>query len=81
MPSQLDMGDLEKLYSVLTTTEREELLQALMIAASRGGHEVTRMLEAYCVARAGTELINDFTMSSAAPNPFEIQSRHCPDKD
>jgi hypothetical protein len=81
MPSQLDLADLERLYSVLTTTEREELLQALLIAASRGEQEVSCMLEAYCLARAGTELIADFTGSSTAANPSAIRSKHFPDKD
>jgi hypothetical protein len=81
MPSQLDLADLEELYGVLTTTEREELLQALLITALRGGHEVTRMLEAYCLARAASEFIADFTGSITAASPSAIQSRHSPDKD
>jgi hypothetical protein len=75
MTSELDLADLEKLYSILTTAERDELLQAILIAASRGEDQVTHMLEAYCVVCAGRELIADFARATTPANPVAIQSK------
>lgn len=81
MLTQLDLADLERLYSTLSAIEREELLQALLVAASKGEHEVTRMLEAYCLACAGAELIADFTGFAAGANPIATKSKRSLNKD
>ena len=47
MTEALQLSELEALYSALTPDERDELLQCLLVAASRGGEAMLKTLEDY----------------------------------
>jgi len=54
----LPMDELEHLYSSLSHDERDELLQCLLIAASRGGNAIVEILEGLMLVNASRELID-----------------------
>ncbi len=52
------LEELNYLYSSLSAEQRDELLQSLLIAASRGGQAVTEVLQTVLLVKAGEELVN-----------------------
>ena len=54
--SQADSG-----LSTLATSNREELLQAVLVAASRGDDALIGMLEELCLVYAGRQLVRGCT--------------------
>jgi hypothetical protein len=59
MPSSLSLEELTCLYESLSPEERDELLQCLLIAASKGGDMVIQRLEEHLLVLAGRELIEE----------------------
>lgn len=53
------MAELEALYSSLSHEERDELLQAILVAASHGGGAVIKRLEERLFLHAGERLIEE----------------------
>jgi len=53
------LEELEHLHSTLSTEERDELLQCLLIAAPRGGDAMIRVLEEALLCRAAEELVRE----------------------
>ena len=58
-PGVPSLSELEELHRVLSAQEREELLECLLIAASRGPDSMLNALTPWLVAAAGRELLND----------------------
>lgn len=56
MRRRLKLEELKCLYEVLDDEERDELLQALLVAASRGEGAMTRVLEDLILCRSTEEL-------------------------
>jgi hypothetical protein len=69
MRQQLDLADLEDLYSTLTGSERDELLQCLLVAASKEQQSMLDVLEAVLLVRAVRELMTSATGDSAPLGP------------
>ncbi len=59
MDETLSLQELERLYAWLLPEERDELLQCLPIAASRGGEAVIEVLEQTLLHHAVEELLGD----------------------
>jgi hypothetical protein len=59
MSESLSLRELEALYSTLTTIEREDLLQELVVAASQGGDAMIVVLEAWLLDRAVRKTIQE----------------------
>jgi predicted HAD superfamily phosphohydrolase len=57
MDDQLELAELDALYSSLSPEERDELLQCLLIAASISGETVIQRLEECLLELAGREFI------------------------
>jgi hypothetical protein len=53
------LTELEHLHHSLSGPEREELLECLLIAASRGASSMMRALTPWIVIAAGRELLDD----------------------
>ena len=60
-------AEVEQLHSSLTTEERDELLQCLLIAAPRGGEAMIRVLENVLLCHATEELIMERKTHPHAP--------------
>jgi hypothetical protein len=69
MRQQLDLADLEDLYSTLAGSERDELLQCLMVAASKEPQSMLGVLEAVLLVRAVRLLTTSATADSAPLGP------------
>jgi hypothetical protein len=59
MSESLSLQELEALYSTLTTIEREDLLQELVVAASQCGEAMIDVLEAWLLDRAVRKTIKE----------------------
>ncbi len=54
------MEELEHLHRALTPDERNELLECLLIAASKGPGEMMRALAPWLTAAAAQEMFDEF---------------------
>jgi hypothetical protein len=59
MDDQLDLAEVDALYSSLSPEERDELLQCLLVAASMSGETVIWRLEECSLELAGRELVQE----------------------
>ena len=57
MPSSLPLDELNDLYESLSPEQRDELLQCLLIAASKSGETVIQRLEERLMLLAGETFI------------------------
>lgn len=62
---RFDLAELDALYSSLSPEERDELLQCLSIAASRGGEAMIRVLEELLLCHATEDLLGEHGGASA----------------
>ena len=53
-----NLQEIEALHRSLTTEQREELLECLLVGAAHGGDSMMKILQAWIVAAAGRELID-----------------------
>lgn len=54
-----NLGELQRLYVTLSSEERDELLQCLLVAATRGGEAMMKVLEEALLCHVVEEVLGE----------------------